>query len=98
MPFNLTIPRSDGSSLDVIVNVGQPLFLLGANGAGKSALMHWFYFYRFRSGQIGTSRRISAHRQTWFAPNANSVIASQRLIIENNIQGGDLQHQARWQD
>jgi ABC-type transport system involved in cytochrome bd biosynthesis fused ATPase/permease subunit len=43
MSFNLAIPKPDGSSLAITLGVGQCIFVLGANGTGKSSLMQRLY-------------------------------------------------------
>ncbi len=42
-PFALTVPLVSGSQLAIDVPAGSVLFLLGANGTGKSSLVHRFY-------------------------------------------------------
>ena len=93
MPFDLTIPQPNGTSLDVTLNVGERLFVLGANGTGKSSLMHQFY-----GPHQGTARRISAHRQMWFNSNAITLSPEQKRNTETNIQNTDAGSQARWKD
>jgi ABC-type cobalamin/Fe3+-siderophores transport system ATPase subunit len=92
MSFNLQIPRPDGSPLAVTLELGQWLFLLGANGTGKSSLMQ-----QINNGQP-TANRIAAHRQTWFTTNALSFTANQRRDYESSIQSTDRQWDARWKD
>ena len=93
MPFNLAIPQASGDSLDLTVNVGESLFVLGANGAGKSSLMHRFYNFN-----RGNARRISAHRQTWLTSNAITLSPDQKRNTASNIQDNDAAPQSRWQD
>jgi ABC-type lipoprotein export system ATPase subunit len=93
MTFNLTIPQPGGNSLDVSINVGETLFVLGANGTGKSNLMHRFY-----SSDPGNARRISAHRQTWFDSNGISLSSQQRRTNETNIRNWDVGSESRWRD
>jgi hypothetical protein len=93
MPFDLTIPRSNGSSLGLTLNVGEVLFVLGPNGSGKSAVMHRFY-----KAHDSVARRISAHRQTWFESNASTLSADQKRNTERNMQGTDTNPEARWRD
>ena len=93
MSFNLTIPQSGGRALDIVVNVGECLFVLGANGSGKSSVMHKFY-----SAHHSNSRRISAHRQTWFSSSAITLSPEQKRNTESNIQSTDTNPQARWKD
>jgi ABC-type cobalamin/Fe3+-siderophores transport system ATPase subunit len=91
--FSLTAPRPNGDTLDVSVNAGEMLFILGANGSGKSSLMHRFY-----AAYKETARRMSAHRQTWFPSGANSLSAQARRDATTNIRNTDVQERARWTD
>ena len=93
MTFNLTVPQSDSTSLDITVNLGECLFILGANGTGKSSLMHRFYCTHH-----GNARRISALRQTWFSSSAITLSPEQKRNTENNIQSSDTSPEARWKD
>jgi ABC-type cobalamin/Fe3+-siderophores transport system ATPase subunit len=91
--FNLSIPQPDGSSLTVTVNLGQTVFLLGANGTGKSNLMH--LFYRVHSAN---AKRMSAHRQTWFTANFITLSPEQKRSIDINIKNSDSNLESRWKD
>lgn len=93
MQYQLSVPRSKGPSLEIAINPGESLFVLGANGTGKSSLMHQFYVtHRLNA------RRIVAHRQTWFTSDAASLSAEQKRAAETHIQQLDIQSQARWRD
>lgn len=93
MPFELTIPELTGDPLAITIDIGQCIFVLGANGTGKSSLMHRFY-----SSHNGTARRISAHRQTWFSSNAVTLSPEQKRNTESNILSTDTGAQSRWKD
>jgi ABC-type cobalamin/Fe3+-siderophores transport system ATPase subunit len=93
VPFNLSVPRDSGAALDLTIEAGEVILLLGANGTGKSSLMHRFY-----STHRSHARRITAHRQTWFESNAITLSPQQRQQTENNIQAHDSQPQARWKE
>ena len=86
MSFELTIPHAGGPSQTVLVNNGQSLFVLGANGTGKSSLMHRFYTAHHQS-----ARRISAHRQTWFESNSSNLSSSGKRTTEHNMKASDNQ-------
>lgn len=73
--------------------MGESLFILGANGTGKSSLMQRIY-----SSNSAVSKRISAHRQTWFDSNAMDLSARQKQQLESNMQGNDMNLEARWKD
>jgi ABC-type cobalamin/Fe3+-siderophores transport system ATPase subunit len=93
MTFNLNIPQSDDTSLNVSINMGESLFVLGANGTGKSSLMHLFY-----TSNTSNSRRLSAHRQTWFESNALTMTAAGRRQVDTNMRNTDTNPRARWLD
>ena len=72
---------------------GDAVFLLGANGTGKSSLMHRFY-----SAHHGNARRITAHRQTWFESNAITLSPQERMRTEQNAKHHDTNPMSRWKD
>ena len=39
-PFSLSIPTRSSDALPVTLQAGDTLFVVGANGTGKSSLMH----------------------------------------------------------
>jgi ABC-type lipoprotein export system ATPase subunit len=91
--FNFSVPLTVDGPLNFTVDAGQTVFVLGANGTGKSSLMHRFY-----SSHADNARRISAHRQTWFASDDIDLSARQRRQTEQNIFNTDRQPQSRWRD
>jgi ABC-type Mn2+/Zn2+ transport system ATPase subunit len=93
VPFDLIIPRSAGEPLNLNINMGETLFILGANGTGKSSLMQRLY-----SPHHANARRISAHRQTWFSSNAMTLSPQQKRDFELNIRGVDTSLESRWKD
>lgn len=93
MPFELSVPLSGQQPLTFTLDVGEILFVLGANGTGKSSLVHRFYSQHF-----GQARRISAHRQTWFTSNAITLSPHDKKNTETNIQNTDNNIQSRWMD
>lgn len=93
MTFATTIPTPAGSAITVQLDAGQTIFLVGANGTGKSSLMHQFY-----GAHHAKARRISAHRQTWFSSNAITLSPEQKRQTESNIKGSDTSPQSRWKD
>jgi len=93
MSFNFKIPQPGGQQLDIVVDIGECLFVLGANGSGKSAIMQKFY-----SDHSKNSRRISAHRQTWFSSSSINLSPEQKRNVETNIQNSDAHPHSRWKD
>ena len=58
---NWEIPIISGEPFPISLQSGDRLFVVGANGSGKSALIQHLV-----TGHQGRNiRRISAHRQTW---------------------------------
>lgn len=93
MQINLSIRRQNGQALEVPLDDGQCVFMLGANGTGKSSLMHAFY-----TAHSAAARRISAHRQTWFASSSLSLSPEQKRQTEQGIHNADMNVEARWKD
>lgn len=93
MSFTFSIPRAAGAALDITLAAAGRLFVLGANGSGKSSLMHLPY-----AKYPTKSRRLSAHRQSWFASNVVTLSPEQKRNTENNIRHRDGSTEARWKD
>lgn len=69
------------------------LFVLGANGTGKSSLMQ-----AFASASKEKTRRITAHRQTWIRSGSPEFTGKQRVECEQNVFHHDRHANARWMD
>ncbi|WP_293348671.1 MULTISPECIES: AAA family ATPase [unclassified Microcoleus] len=93
MSFAFNIPRSTGELLNLSINMGENLFIMGANGSGKSSLMQHLYMLHYNH-----VRRISAHRQTWFSSNTMDLSSQQKKDFENHIRSGDTNLDSRWKD
>jgi ABC-type Mn2+/Zn2+ transport system ATPase subunit len=93
MSFDLNIPCPRGELLYFPINVGDKVFVMGANGTGKSSLMQWLYRSYFPNVQW-----ISAHRQTWFLSNTMDLSSQQKLDYEKAMRNGDVISAARWKD
>lgn len=93
LPFELQVPRTGGDPLPLSISPGDVLFVLGANGTGKSGLVH-----RFFSAHYNEARRISAHRQAWFATSALTLSPEQKRQTEIGILSSDRSPQSRWMD
>jgi ABC-type cobalamin/Fe3+-siderophores transport system ATPase subunit len=93
MSFDLNIPCTTGELLQVPIKAGDKVFIMGANGTGKSSLMQKVY-----SSNFTNARWISAHRQTFFNSNKLDFSPSQKQSYEENMQSNDMQIYARWKD
>ena len=92
--MELKIPRLSGNPLRIPLAMGEQLYLVGANGTGKSALLqHWV------SSLGGSSvKRISAHRQTWLSSGNLEFTARSRRQFERNSKSWDKDANARWME
>ena len=92
--MKLTIPKTSGEPLAISVDIGHQLYVVGANGTGKSALFqHWVT--SMRCPQI---RRIAAHRQTWLPSGDLDFTAQSRKQFEQNSMSWDREENARWME
>ena len=94
MKINLNIPRISDEPLQILVETGDRLFIVGANGSGKSALIQ----HLVSSYPNEKIRRIPAHRQTWFESGNLNLTAQSRKQFENQNMQMERQDQARWRD
>jgi len=88
-----SIPKTAGQPLQFEFNTGEILFVLGANGTGKSSLMQ-----RFNREHHRNARWISAHRQNWFESEAISLSPQQKRQTEGQINSYDTNPTSRWMD
>jgi ABC-type ATPase involved in cell division len=91
--FQFNIPSVSGDPIAFNLGVGDVLFLPGANGTGKSSLVSRM-FVQYQNN----SKRISAHRQTWFESNTLDMTPRNRLDLETNVRSQDAQPQARYRE
>jgi ABC-type cobalamin/Fe3+-siderophores transport system ATPase subunit len=89
--YKFSIQTSNKGTLDIPLTEGKALFVLGANGVGKSTLMHNLF-----NQNINHSKRILAQRQTWFNDNSMNMTASQKTSYDHNIKSSDSQIYSRW--
>ena len=93
MMFNLGFPNQNNDLSQIKLKSGEMLFVLGANGAGKSSLMQLFTTQNY-----GQYRKISAHRQTWMSSDTIDMTPSSKRQTEQSIQSDDQQFHARYRD
>lgn len=89
--YKFIIQTSNNGQLSIPLSEGKAVFVLGANGVGKSTLMYNLFQQNFNH-----SKRIMAHRQTWFESNSMNMTASQKTEVENTIKSQDQQIHSRW--
>jgi ABC-type cobalamin/Fe3+-siderophores transport system ATPase subunit len=89
--FALRATHANGNPLEIDLKIGQILFVLGANGSGKSALLQNLF-----SAGGADARRISANRQNWFRSSVSAYSPMQKVQIEENIKNWDSVPNSRW--
>ena len=92
--MNLHIPQISGHQLPISLEASDRLFIVGANGSGKSALIQ----HLVSSNRGQPIKRISAHRQTWFPSGSIDLTPQSRKQFDRNITNQDVQDQSRWRD
>ena len=93
-PINWEIPRISDNPLPITLKKGDQLFIVGANGSGKSALMQ-----RFASDcPHAQVKRISAHRRTWFNSGSIEFTPAHRQQYDKQTPNYDTQPDSRWRD
>ena len=90
-PFTLSIPTLGTEALSVTLQPGEVLFVVGANGKGKSSLMHRLYRDNFE-----TAVRITAHRRTWLSSSVVDMTARQKQQNELDMRNQERALQYRW--
>ena len=92
--IKLEIPRTlnDPNPINLHLKNRDILFIVGANGSGKSALMQQF------ASENQKSKLITAHRQTWFSTAKNNLTPDSRQGIETNRLNYTSNLSARWTD
>lgn len=92
--MKLDIPRILGNPLQITLSAGDRLFIVGANGSGKSALVQHLV-----SAHEGTNfRRVSAHRQTWLSSGSIDLTPRRRQELGKELALIEVRSEARWRD
>jgi predicted ATPase len=87
---SLNIPRGS-TTTSIEVFAGKPVFILGRNGTGKSALVHTL------RAQIGERVvYLPGSRPTYFENESLSLTPASRRNLTNNLAGWDSSPDARW--
>ena len=96
MRHNWQIPQPDGNGeqIEVELTEGQVIFVVGANGSGKSALVTQL---SKSAGSLNVTR-VAAHRQSWLSSSSVDLTPKSRKQLKNNIQSRDRQDESRWKD
>lgn len=92
MAFDITVPTSN-EPLALVLNLCDSLFVLGANGSGKSSLMQQIY-----KNHSDHAIRITAHRQTWLLSGEIEMTPRNRTNTQQNLRNVDINPTSRWRD
>lgn len=91
--FNLNYQAANNQQVENKIKSGQIMFLVGANGTGKSTLMQ-----KFATQNTNKVRRITAHRQVWLNSDSVDLTPAGRDQTLVNMANVDRQDQSRWKD
>ena len=91
--YSFKIPLANNEELDVSLNNGDIVYVLGANGVGKSTLMTKVY-----TDNSKHAKRILAHRRNWFEKNSVNILASSKKNVDYNIKLHDSSADSRYSD
>lgn len=91
--FDLQFTNHKGEQIQLELESGEVIFLLGANGTGKSSLIH-----HFAQSNFDRMRKISAHRRTWMETDTLNMTSESKQQIEIDVQSEDQQNYSRYRD
>ncbi|MFD1261063.1 AAA family ATPase [Entomomonas asaccharolytica] len=92
MRFILSIPLIDSETpLEIDLDSGKILYILGANGTGKSSLL-----YKFNQDHKNNAYRISAIRRTWLNSENLNLSPSQVKTYKKDIMDRSTWEDRRW--
>lgn len=89
--FNISIRVAIDEYKVIPLKIGEALFVIGANGVGKSSLMHSLYTQNSYRGH-----RIAGHRQANFHDKELGTYGQSRSQINENNRKEDLNAEAIW--
>ena len=94
--IKLEIPRTlnDPNPINLSLKNGDQLFIVGANGSGKSALIQRFVSVLPQD----RVNRITAHRQTWFNSGSIDFTPANRQQYEQQGRSFDKNYESRWKE
>ena len=92
--MNWNIPQLSGEPLQITLKANDRLFIVGANGSGKSALIQHLVSSK-RGEKI---KRISAHRQTWLQSGSLDLTPHRRKQFDEQDTQFERQDESRWRD
>ena len=93
------IPRISDTPLSISLEAGDRLFVVGANGSGKSALLQHLASSEPDAKKTDAKiKRISAHRQTWIDPEKLDMNPRDRKGFKRAEAILDRESSSRWME
>ncbi|WP_084183852.1 AAA family ATPase [Agromyces cerinus] len=89
-----SVPARDSAAVAITAHAGRVTTIVGANGAGKSALATWLVAQM----PSGTVRRLIAHRKIWFSSSGPEINPAQRERHGQNAEQWDRRSDSRYAD
>ncbi len=96
MQFTWQIPPLNGQGDPIAIDLtdGSAVFVVGANGSGKSALITQLT----KAATAINTIRIAAHRQSWLQSSSVDLTLKTRKDLQISIDNRDRQDESRWKD
>lgn len=88
-----SVPNASGSVTHISVDSHHPLFIVGRNGAGKSALMH-----RLRQQSPRNCTYLPGSRTALFDGESLSLTPNARRNLANDLPSWDSSEETRWRN
>lgn len=89
-----SVPTRHGAPVQISARGGAVTTIVGANGAGKSALASWMVAQM----PVGTAKRLIAHRRIWFTSAGPEINPAQRERHAQNVETWDRGSDSRYAD
>ena len=96
-----SIPLISGGQIELGLESGKHIFVVGANGSGKSALLQHcvFHLYRhYRDHMEDKYKWITAHRRNWFESGSVSLTHENRRSYADGKRQHSMESSMRWRD
>ena len=93
MTFPIHFTRTNSALSQIQLEPGEIIFILGANGVGKSCLIH-----QFTNQNRPNVRKIAAHRQTWMSSDTLDMTPAMKAQTEQHIQVEENLPSSRYKD
>ena len=90
-----------GEPIKLGLENGKQIFVVGANGSGKSALLQNCVFHLYQRDSDHSEEKykwIMAHRRIWFESGSVNVTHQSRLSYGNQIRHSSMDAEMRWRD